>query len=205
MTALLIILGIIAFIFLLLICPLSFSAVYDGEFELKIKYLFLSFRIFPPKEKKFKKEKRQKKKSEKAKEPKEEKKKNPILDFVKQKGIGGLIEMLKTFAKIIAETVSSVTKHLVISKLDVNVLVVGDDAADTAMKYGYVCSAVYPLISIIDSNVKKCKHSENIIAGFNDPEMKILCSVKVRIKPLFLIITAVKTAFKGIKAIAKWQ
>lgn len=202
MTAWIIIFGIIAFIFLLLICPLSFSIVYDGDFELKIRYLFLCFRIFPPKEKKHRKSKNKKKQKSEKEKPQEEKK-NSVFDFVKEKGLSGLTEMLKSLANTVENAVSSITKHLVISKLDVNVLVVGEDAADTAMKYGYICSAVYPLISIIDNHVKKCKHSENIVAGFNDPEMKIVCAVKIRIKPIFLLITAVKTAFNGIKAIAK--
>ena len=207
MTALFIILGIIAVIFVLLIYPLSVSLVYDGELELKIRYLFLCFKILPKKEKKQKKQKKSKpkktEKTEKSDNKSEDKSKNPTKDFIKQKGISGLIELLKKIVDIILKATKSITSHLVISKLDINVLVVGDDAADTAMKFGYLCSAVYPVVSMIESNIKKCKHNENIIAGFNDTETKIYLVLKARIKPLFLLGAALRALFSGIKAIAK--
>ncbi|MGN1457633.1 MAG: DUF2953 domain-containing protein [Acutalibacteraceae bacterium] len=204
MTALWIILGIIAFIFVLLICPLSVSVVYDGELELKIRYLFLCFKILPKKEKKPKKPKPQKtEKTEESDNKPQDKNKNSIKDFVKKKGIDGLIELLKKFVDIVLKAAKTVTSHLVISKLDINVLVVGDDAADTAMKFGYLCSAVYPLVSIVESHIKKCKHNENIVAGFNDSETKIYLVLKARIKPLFLVGAALRALFSGIKAIAK--
>lgn len=204
MTALWIILGIIAFIFVLLICPLSVSVVYDGELELKIRYLFLCFKILPKKEKKPKKPEPQKtEKTEKSDNKPQDKNKNSIKDFVKKKGIDGLIELLKKFVDIVLKAAKTVTSHLVISKLDINVLVVGDDAADTAMKFGYLCSAVYPLVSIVESHIKKCKHNENIVAGFNDSETKIYLVLKARIKPLFLAGAALRALFSGIKAIAK--
>ncbi|MDD6489917.1 MAG: DUF2953 domain-containing protein [Clostridia bacterium] len=204
MTALWIILGIIAFIFVLLICPLAVSVVYDGELELKIRYLFLCFKILPPKEKKPKEPKPQKaEKSEKSDTKPENKNQNQIKDFIKKKGTDGLIELLKKIVDIIPKATKTITSHLVISKLDINVLVVGDDAADTAMKFGYLCSAVYPIVSMIESNIKKCKHNENIVAGFNDSETKIYLVLKARIKPLFLISAALRALFRGIKAIAK--
>lgn len=204
MTALWIILGIVAFIFVLLICPLSVSLIYDGEVELKIRYLFLCFKILPPKEKKPKEPKpEQPKKTEKSDSKSEEKNKNPIKDFIKKKGTDGLIELLKKMAEIIMKATKTITSHLVISKLDINVLVVGEDAADTAMKFGYLCSAVYPIVSIIESNIKKCNHNENIVAGFNDSETKIYLVLKARIKPLFIIGAALRALFRGIKAIAK--
>lgn len=204
MTAILIIFGIIAFIFVLLICPLSVSVVYDGEVELKIRYLFLCFKLLPKKEKKPKKPKPQKpEKPEKTDSKPQDKNKNSAKDFVRKKGIDGLIELLKKMVDIILKAAKTVTSHLVISKLDINVLVVGDDAADTAMKFGYLCSAVYPIVSIIESHIKKCRHNENIVAGFNDSKTKIYLVVKARIKPLFLIGAAVTALFRGIKAIAK--
>ena len=204
MTAIWIILGIIAFIFVLLICPLSVSVIYDGELELKIRYLFLCFKLLPKKEKKPKKPKPQKpEKPEKTDSKPQDKNKNSAKDFVSKKGIDGLIELLKKMVDIILKAAKTVTSHLVISKLDINVLVVGDDAADTAMKFGYLCSAVYPIVSIIESHIKKCKHNENIVAGFNDSETKIYLVLKARIKPLFLAGAAVTALFRGIKAIAK--
>ena len=52
MTALYIILGIIAFILLLLFLPLRIKTEYDNEIRLKIGYAFLNFTIMPQKPKK---------------------------------------------------------------------------------------------------------------------------------------------------------
>ncbi len=200
MTALFIVIGILAFVFLLLICPLSILIKYDNEAEVKVRYLFLTFKFIPRKEKK---KKPKKNKPEKPTEKTEEKQKKPIGGFIKQKGIGGLVELLKEICEILMRFTSSFTKHLVISRLDVDITIVGDDAADTAMKFGYVCSAVYPLISFIDNHVKKCRHSENIVPGFNDSKTKISLNIKARIKPLFLTGICIATVFRWFKAIAK--
>lgn len=202
MTAILIILGILAVIFILLICPLSFTIKYDDESEIKIRYLFMNFKIFPPKEKDTEKKEKISRKKEQTPQ-KNQKEKNTIFDLLKKNSISGLIELLRKICRIFIDSISSITKHIVISKLDVNIIVVGEDAADTAMKFGYVCSAVYPMISIIDNHVKKCRHTENIIAGFNDPETKINFLLKARVKPLFLISYGGSALLRFIKAIAK--
>ena len=52
MTALWIILGIFAFLFLLLLCPITLTAGYETQLEAKLRFLFFSYRLAPKKEKK---------------------------------------------------------------------------------------------------------------------------------------------------------
>ena len=52
MTALYIILGILAFIILLLMIPLKIDLEYDDEVRLKVGYLFLKYTILPQQPKK---------------------------------------------------------------------------------------------------------------------------------------------------------
>lgn len=66
----------------------------------------------------------------------------------------GLFEILSDVISIIKDTSSKLIKHIVIKKLKIDLLIVGEDAGDTAMKYGYICSALYPAVSFIDSNMK---------------------------------------------------
>lgn len=203
MTALYIILGIIAFIFILLMCPISFYLDYaENEFKFNVYYLFFKFNVIPSKEKE---KTAPKKKKQSGKKGSEEKSESSIRKLVNQKGISGLLELLKILLKTVSDAAVSTKKHLIIYRLDVDVIVAGDDAADTAMKYGYVCSAVYPIISFVDSNIKKCKHSENITADFDGKDIRIHCVIRARIKALFLLKTALNTVLKGFKAIAKGQ
>lgn len=213
------VIGVILFLILfLLFCPFCVSLVYDNEVKLRLGYIFPVFRILPrkakPETESGETEKPEKKKSEpKAKKSEKEepenkdtkKKSNAFLDFTKRNGLDGLIEVLKSVAEIVVGTAKKITSHLVISKLDVGLLVVGEDAADTAIKFGYACSAIYPLISIIDQNVKKCKHSKNIGAGFDDKETKVHLVIKVRILPIFILTAAGSAFIKGIKLFKKFR
>ena len=69
-------------------------------------------------------------------------------------------------------------------------LIVGEDAGDTAMKYGYICSALYPAVSFIDSNMKLKKKLIDIEPGFTEKETKI-----------FALGTIISAALRGIKLI----
>lgn len=82
MTALYIIVGILLFIFLLLMIPVSFHFRYDGKPELILQYLFVRIKIVPPKEKS-EKQKNKSEKSEKPKEKKPEKKENNLKSYIK--------------------------------------------------------------------------------------------------------------------------
>ncbi len=196
-----ILLIITALILFLLFCPFVIKVVYADDVTLKIGYIFPFIKILPQKPK----QESKKKKEKKPKEEKSEKKKNPIFETVKEKGLDGLIELLNAIVKILVKTVKTITDHLVISELDIDAAIVGDDPADTAMKFGYACSAVYPLVSMIDNNVKKCHHNINITAGFQLTETKICLELKARIIPIFVIIAAVAALFKAVRALLRFK
>ena len=200
MTALYIIVGILLFIFLLLMIPVSFHFRYDGEPELILQYLFIKIKLVPPKEKP-EKQKTESEKSEKPKEKKPEKKGNNLKKLYKKRGLDGLFEILSDVISIIKDTSSKLIKHIVIKKLKIDLLIVGEDAGDTAMKYGYICSAVYPAVSFIDSNMKLRKKQIDIEAGFTEQETKIFAETKVSIRPWFALGIMISAAFRGIKLI----
>lgn len=204
MNILFIVLGvIIAVILFLLFCPAVLSVVYDGEnVTLKAGYIFPFIKIIP-KMNKEEKPKKQKESDSENEKPSNKEKKVSFSDFTGKRGLGGLIDLLKSISEIALRTVKTITKHLVISKLNIQAVVVGEDPADTAMKFGYACSAVYPLVAIIDKNVKKCSRDINIFAGFNEKETKILFELKARIVPIFPICAAFSALFGFIKAYVK--
>lgn len=200
MTALYIIVGILLFIFLLLMIPVSFRFRYDGEPELILQYLFVRIKLVPPKEKS-EKQKNESEKSEKPKEKKPEKKENNLKKLYKKRGLDGLFEILSDAISIIKDTSSKLIKHIVIKKLKIDLLIVGEDAGDTAMKYGYICSALYPAVSFIDSNMKLKKKLIDIEPGFTEKETKIFAETKVSIRPWFALGTIISAALRGIKLI----
>ena len=154
------------------------------------------FKVFPQKPKP---EKPDEKKQEKEKKPK---KKNSVLEFTKKQGLDGIIELLKEITGIILKLVDIIRRHIVM-KTRLDLLVVGSDAADTAMKFGYACSAIYPLLSLIDRHTKLKRHEEYIDAGFEAEKTQVRFILKAHIIPVFVLIGAVGALIGGIRILNK--
>ncbi len=216
MRVFLLILGIIIILILLLLfCPVAVKISFDDELKLSAGYFFPLIRIplagseeeDPEKarkkaEKQRKKEEKKRKKAEKNKdkaEQTEEEKKPSLFSRIKSKGFDGIIELLKELAGIVTSTVKKITSHLVIYKMDLELAIASEDAAQTAMNYGYVCSAVFPLISIIEQNVKKCRHRENIYPVFTKTDTEVYFVLKFRILPVFLLSALLSALFRSLK------
>ena len=197
MLALRIILLVIVFLIgFIIFCPFSIELVYQDEVKLKVGYIFPIFKVLPQKPKP---EKPDEKKQEKEKKPK---KKNPVLEFTKKQGLDGIIELLKEITGIILKLVDIIRRHIVM-KTRLDLLVVGSDAADTAMKFGYACSAIYPLLSLIDRHTKLKRHEEYIDAGFEAEKTQVRFILKAHIIPVFVLIGAVGALIGGIRILNK--
>ena len=202
MTTLYIIGGILLFILLILMIPISFHFKYEGEPRLFLRYLFIKIRLVPPKEKDNKPH-QQEKEEKKPQEKKPKNEKSPLKVLYEKQGLDRLIDIAKESASIVKDTSKGILRHTVIKRFKIDLVIVGDDAADTALKYGYACAGIYPAISIIDSNIKLKRKEIDITPGFNETEMKIIVESKVNIRPLFFLGTAISAAIKGIKLILK--
>ena len=140
MTWLYILLGIILLIFLILLIPIGVKVSYKGEVKAVLKIGFIPITVYPPKPKKKKKDK----KKDKEKEAEEDKKKKKKPGIVKEKGILWLVDTIREAASLAKGALKSFFKHLVIKRLSISICYHGEDADDTAVKYGYFCLAVYP-------------------------------------------------------------
>ena len=94
--------------------------------------------------------------------------------------------------------------HILVKKLSLSISVVGDDAADTAIKYGKYCAVVYPAVGTI-VRVVKCKgYGVDINPNFSKKaETEINFDFAARIFAFRLIGLAVKHGIKGIKLLAE--
>lgn len=92
--------------------------------------------------------------------------------------------------KRIANTVLSlfsrvpfILKRCTVRKLLLNANVGGTDAAQTAIEYGLLCAAVYPLTGFIDANIPCCKNALDVSlkCNFDEPvNYNFYLSVKIR-------------------------
>ncbi len=143
---------------------------------------------------------RNNKKTKKEKKPKKENKiiKN-LKTLWKERGIEGITELIKEIAKIVGGLLSSVFRNIVIKKLDLNITVAYEDAADTAVKYGYACAGIYPAMAVILRVFKYKDYNIIIVPDFDKKSNEITVDTEISLIPWFVIAGAVKAAFRLIK------
>ena len=211
MTALYIILGIIALIVILFSIKVSVTAEYADSFSLDVQWLFIKLHIFPQTEeqkakREAKKAKKEEKKKKKKKKPEEEKKeedkpsepkKNIFKEFYENQGFGATVELIQTAAAQLGGFMGSIYRAFVIENLKLLLKVSsGDDAAQNAIKYGKVCSAVYPSMGFICSNMKVKKYEVNVVPDFISQENGAEFELALSVRPIKLTNAVVVLAFR---------
>lgn len=201
MTALYIILGIIAFFILLLSVKVMITVHYDDELTVSLSWLFLKFDLLPQKEKHKKKEKKKKEKDkpeetdEKIPEPKK-KKDNMFVRFYRNQGVSGVVQLLKDAAAALGGMFRRIGRAFLFEELYVSLTVGSGDSADTAVKYGKVCSAAFPAMGFIVSNMRVKKYNIEITPDFIRGSNSARMHVKAAVIPLRLINAVIIVAFQ---------
>lgn len=195
MIALIIILCVLLFFVLLCLVKLEFFAVYSDKLTLRLRVLFLTFTLIPQKEKK--KQKKPKRKKKKEKDQKSDK--SYVKKLSSKKGVEGIVSMIVELAKLAGTTLKGLLSHTVINKFDVKLTVVGEDAADTALKYGKVCSVFYPAVTIICENAKCKDYSLDVAPDFaNDAKPTVYGDFRFHIRLFYALYYGIRALFKFI-------
>lgn len=83
-------------------------------------------------------------------------------------------------------------KFINFKKIKLELKVGGDNAAKTAIDYGITCSAVYPVLSLLET-VADVKYKKiNISADFENKKSTFDFSLEIKTLLLFILIFAVK-------------
>ena len=210
MTALYIILGIIAFFVILLSIKIAVTVHYEDDIELSVKWLFLNIKILPAKpkdENKKKKPKKEKKKKEKKEEPKEEseiikepkkKKKgdNMFVRFYKNRGVSGVVQLLKDALKALGGMFGRIFRAFKIEELYIAMLVGGGDSAETAIQYGKISGAAFPAMGLLVNKMKIKKYSIDISPDFIYGKTEAKVHTKISLRPIKLIIAVFVLVFE---------
>ena len=212
-----VLIGIIAFIVILLSVRVHLIVDY-GEFtKVSVKYLFLKIPVVdtskPKKEKKAKKEKKPKKEKpkdeEKPEEEKPEEKKaeenkpqtvqqgNGLLKqlYVDQ-GYEGIERMLRAVGRSLGGFFGKLYKTFVFDELYITMITGGSDAADTAMKYGKLCSWLYPVLGKLVSTSKVKKYDFDISTDFLSTKNEAELYVNLHFTPIHITNAAVVLALQ---------
>lgn len=199
-------LGIISFIIVLFLIPVRVTAHYDGTFEMYVQYLFLKIKLFPQKEKedKPKKEKKIKDKKQKTEEKlKENKPKekgdNIFLTFYKNQGFEGTIRLIADTLNAVGGLFGGIFKHFVFRELYLEMKVSGSDAAETAIKYGKISSAVFPAMGLICSKARVKKYNIDISPDFLAVKDEAVFHFQFGLSPIFVTNSVIAAGFKLFK------
>ena len=205
MTALYIILGIIAFFVILLSIKFTVTVHYENDVAVSVQWLFLKFDILPKKEKenKPKKEKKKKTKEEKPKEesevirePKKKKKDNMFVRFYNNRGVSGVVQLLKDAAKAVGGMFRRIGRAFLFEELIISLKVGAGDSAETAIKYGKTCSSAFPAMGLIVSTMRVKKYNIEINPDFIYGKNEARLHTKVSVRPVKLIGAVIVLVFE---------
>lgn len=200
MIALYILIALALLLTLLCLVKLRFTAVYTDTLSVKLKVLFLEYTLVPFEKKPKKKRKKKipkKKKETDDKKDKKEKKPSLVKKLSDKKGVDGLISMLTEVVKLAGSTLKGLFTNIVIERFDLSLTVVGEDAADTALKYGKLCSVVYSAVSVICSTAKCSDYNVSVTPDFDDEaKMKVFADSQFYIRVYYVLKYSLKALFK---------
>ena len=195
MKVLLIILIVILAIIGVLSLPFHIYAEYKDSFVLSIRWTFIKYFIYPPENKKKKKKetppKEEKPEEEKKEEPKE-KGDNFIKVFYNNQGVSGMIDLISAIAAKLKKGLHKIGRSFYIRKLWLRINVADGDAANTAVKYGKVCTAVYPSLGYILDTVHSKNYSVKINPDFLGSKSQGAFELHLFIIPSKLIGSGIK-------------
>lgn len=196
-----ILLGIALFVALVMFIPITLRASYKEKFWCAVYIGFVKLQLVPAKPKKEKK-KKVKKQTPKTEQSKKATEKKPSL--IKKYGIEWLLNLIKKVAELAVSALQDFFSHILIKKFSLSISVAGDDAADTAIKYGKYCAVVYPAVGTI-VRVVKCKgYGVDINPNFSEKaETEINFDFVARVFVFRLVALVVKHGIKGLKLLAE--
>lgn len=219
MVVLWIILGLIALLALLLVCPVRLEIKYDGgEPVVLVRYLFLAYTAYPQGEKiaegkvqiyltellgrlreKQKEKKRRKTASDK---PKIEKKQKSTWQRLREdRGFFGAVRYMIHVIRHSVDTGVYIVQHSSIRMLEVKIAVGGGDAAEVGVRYGQMCAAVYPAVSLLVCAAKRYRNCDvDIRPDFFAANDRYSIKAKLNIIPLWGVSGALRMLWAILKS-----
>lgn len=159
-----IIFGIVLFFALVLAIPIKIKVQHKKAMLINLYIGFVKLPLVPKKAKKQNKKNNTKPQTKTQKKNEASKKTN----IIEKNGLTWLVTVIKKAAALAAGVLKDFFKHIIIKKMMLSISVAEDDAAQTAIRYGQICSAVYPAIGIIAKSTKCRTYGIDIKPNFDE-------------------------------------
>lgn len=196
MIALYILGGLLFLILLILIVPVRLRVTYDQTLTARLRILFvIPYTLYD--ERKPEKPKKEKAESEKPAKEKKEKKRSVSHLFkeraqdLKARGAAGLLDWLRDVARFVLGATKRLLRAITVRGLTLQMRVVGDDAASTAIACGRWCAAAYPLLGTLMCAIRTKRSDVRIEPDFLGTETSYAADVRLSISPWRVLFAAV--------------
>lgn len=114
-------------------------------------------------------------------------KNNLLKTLYEAHGIDGLLLIVKRAFSYIGTFFGDLAKSLVIDELYLDVRCTKKDAASTAIYYGEVCSALFPMLGAMVSKYKVRKYDINVYPDYLARQSSASFAVSMHLYPIYLI------------------
>ncbi len=149
-----ILLGLLATVALVLLVPIYGRVVYDGEqLRVRVRVLGVPITLLP------RPEKARPDTGDKPRRTGKGKKTTPskwqeLTQMFREDGPAATLHYLTELARLAGQAVGRLLRAVTVDKLQLELLVATSDPADTAVRYGQVCSVLYPALAAISGPVR---------------------------------------------------
>jgi len=189
------VLGALAALVVVVLClPVKVVLNNDGDVPCRAR-VYVLFKVFDSKSKK-----KPKKKSGKAKTKKSE---SPFSwsrfhQTIKEDGLIATIKDTLDLLKAVLRELFRLVRHVRVTKLNVQVVCAGEDAAATALKHGRCCALVYPVLGYVHSltNVNPKNETVHIRPDFIGDQDKWDYEMHLSVRVAHIAAAALRFLFK---------
>lgn len=185
--------SILAIFTMLLLSSLKITLEIGENAVFKVRFLFLKIVNYDSENKASKSKKAKKKRSKKEKTLVDS-----LKEYASSKNKRELFFEIIEYLKIVLSKFKKLLSKTRFRKAVLDLTVATEDAADTAILYGKVCSAVYPIISILDTAMKFDLKRISVKTDFASNKMKLYLSGIIKIRLIHILSFLISTALSII-------
>lgn len=195
MTALYIVLGLVALLLVLGWMPLEADAVFDGGLQVQIKVGFLRFRVYPPRKKE--KTAKKAKTAESQKGSKAKKKEKQPFRFPNRRQAAYTLD---TLVPALWRALVRFGRRIRIPVLRLHVVFGGEDPAETAVLYGRVQAAAAAGVPLLEALVRIGETDVKFLTDYTAERTVVSGRIRVHIRLWVLVALGCSM----LKSVAVW-
>ena len=120
---------------------------------------------------------------------------------MKENGLSGFLGLLRAVADVVSKFAKKTFEKINIKAFKLSLVVAGDDAADTAIKYGQTQALVGAAAALLLCGVIKENCQVNVSPGFNEKDSSVDFYAKVCFLPVSVLKIAVGALVDFVKKV----